>query len=96
MATRLMDAYACSQEVNNELKALQKENSELWAPEALYYAGIVRRAVNPYHVVELQTWLKVRIISHRSRYLSNPFRSTVSQGAACGDGSDGSSLPSTH
>lgn len=58
--TRASSSCQCLQEVNSELKELQRENPDMWAPESLYYAGIVRRAVNPYHVVELEGWLKVR------------------------------------
>lgn len=66
--TRASSSRQCLQEVNSELKELQRENPDMWAPESLYYAGIVRRAVNPYHVVELEGWLKVRacVLSHRS------------------------------
>jgi hypothetical protein len=48
------------QTVNTELKEFQRERPDLWAPEALYYGGIVRRTVNPYHIIELKPWLQVR------------------------------------
>jgi hypothetical protein len=47
------------QEVNRELKEIKATKEELLGPQALYFAGIARRTVNPYYVVELKPLLQV-------------------------------------
>lgn len=46
--------------INTELKELQAARPDLWDAETSYYGGVIRRAVNPFHVIELIPLLKVR------------------------------------
>lgn len=46
--------------INTELKELQAARPDLWDAETSYYGGVIRRAVNPWHVIELIPLLKVR------------------------------------
>jgi hypothetical protein len=48
--------------INTELKELQAARPDLWDAETSYYGGVIRRAVNPWHVIELIPLLKVRVI----------------------------------
>lgn len=45
--------------INTELKELRQERPDLWDAETSYYGGVIRRAVNPFHVLELIPLLKV-------------------------------------
>lgn len=51
--------------INTELKELQAARPDLWDAETSYYGGVIRRAVNPFHVIELIPLLKVRFCCER-------------------------------
>lgn len=52
---------AARRAVNTELKELQAARPDLWDAETSYYGGVIRRAVNPFHVIELVPLLKVGV-----------------------------------
>lgn len=53
--------------INTELKELQAARPDLWDAETSYYGGVIRRAVNPFHVIELIPLLKVRFCLRAQR-----------------------------
>lgn len=59
------DVVPRHQAVNTELKELQRGKPELWDAETSYLGGVVRRTVNPFHVIELVPLLKVSVGGYR-------------------------------
>ena len=55
-----LNSHTHPQAVNTELKELQRARPDMWEAETSYYGGVVRRTVNPFHVIELIPLLKVR------------------------------------
>ena len=72
--------------INTELKELQAARPDLWDAETSYYGGVIRRAVNPFHVIELIPLLKVRfwlwdaseVYSNSNIFLTNSLSCLVS------------------